>query len=166
VVIFGAAVRPDGRPSRALRDRVMAALAWGEEQSPPALYLPTGAVGRHGPAESTVMAGLLREGGVPAHRILEEPTGTDTFSSALACVALLRLRGHRGRVMAASSAYHLPRCVLLLRLAGFWQAGAVPPPPGVAATAWHRRWYWRLREVPALPYDAALMAWARLRGRL
>jgi hypothetical protein len=41
-------------------------------------------------------------------------------------------------------------------------ARAVPPPgrPPVS-----RRWYWRLREVPALPYDAALMAWARLRGR-
>jgi uncharacterized SAM-binding protein YcdF (DUF218 family) len=166
VVIFGAAVRPGGEPSRALRDRVMAAFAWGEAQSPPALYVPTGAVGRHGPAEAEVMAGLLREGGVPAHRIVQEPTGTDTFSSAVACVRLLRARGHRGRVMAASNAYHLPRCVALLWLAGFRDVGAVPPPAGPAASAWRRRWYWRLREVPALPYDALLMVWARLRGRL
>jgi hypothetical protein len=26
------------------------------------------------------------------------------------------------------------------------------------------RWYWRLRETPALPYDALLMVWLRARG--
>lgn len=165
VVILGAAVRPDGTPSRALHDRVMAALAWGERQDLPALYVPTGGVGRHGPAESTVMAGLLREAGVPPARILEEPTGTDTLSSVIACVRLLRAAGHAGPVMAATHRYHLPRSLALFRLAGL-PADAVPPPPGPAATGGRRRWFWRLREVPALPYDVALMAWARLRGRV
>jgi vancomycin permeability regulator SanA len=161
VVIMGAAVRPGGRPSRALRERVQAAIAWGERQDPPALYMPTGAVGRHGPAESAVMARLLEEAGVPAARILEEPTGTDTLSSVHACLALLHEAGHDGDVRVATHRYHLPRSLLLFRMGGV-AARAVPPPgrPPVS-----RRWYWRLREVPALPYDAALMAWARLRGR-
>ncbi|MGG5809826.1 YdcF family protein [Falsiroseomonas sp. CW058] len=163
VVILGAAVRPDGSPSRALRDRVAAALAWGEAQAPKALYVPTGAVGRHGPAESAVMARLLAEAGVEAGRIAEEPTGTDTFSSAVACIRLLRARGHHGPLRIATHRYHLPRSLLLFRLGGM-PARAVPPPPGPAATGQPRRWFWRLREVPALPYDAALMAWARLRG--
>jgi hypothetical protein len=30
---------------------------------------------------------------------------------------------------------------------------------------WSRRWFWRLREMPAIPYDAALMLWERARGR-
>ena len=162
IIIFGAAVRPDGSASPALRRRVEAAAAFGAGLPAP-LYVPTGARGRFGPAESAVMAALLRERGVSPERILEEPTGTDTLSSVLACLALLRARGHAaGPVFAATSGYHLPRCLLLLRLAGL-TASPVPPPE--ADPSWPRRWYWRLREAPALPYDAALMLAARLRGR-
>lgn len=161
VVILGAAVRPDGGPSRALRERVQAAIAWGERQDPPALYVPTGAVGLHGPAESEVMARLLRDAGVPPARIRQEPTGTDTLSSVRACLALLRATGHRGEVRVATHRYHLPRALALFRIAGV-PARPVPPPGRPPAS---RRWYWRLREVPALPYDAALMLWLRLRGR-
>lgn len=160
---MGAAVRPGGWPSRALRDRVAAALAWGETQPVPPLYIPTGAVGRHGPAECAVMAQLLQEAGVEPARITEEPTGTDTLSSVRACVALLR--GHAGPVRVATHRYHLPRTLLLFRLAGI-AAEAVPPPPGPAAGATLKRWRWRLREVPAVPYDAVLMAWHRMRGRV
>lgn len=163
IVIFGAAVRPDGQPSATLRHRVEAAARFGEALPVPPLYIPTGAKGRFGEAESTVMARLLREGlGVPADRIVEEPTGTDTFSSAVAVLRLLR--DHSGPVLAATSAYHLPRCVLLLRLAGL-RAGPVPPPPVPAATVLWKRWWWRLREVPALPYDALLMLWHRACAR-
>jgi hypothetical protein len=109
------------------------------------------------------MARLLGEAGVPPGRILEEPTGTDTLSSVIACLGLLR--GHRGALRVATHRYHLPRTRLLFRLAGR-PAGAVPPPPGPAAGATLARWRWRLREVPALPYDAALIALARLRGRV
>ncbi len=160
IVIMGAAVRRGGAPSRALSDRVAAALAWGEAQPVRPLYVPSGAVGRHGPAESTVMARLLLEAGVPPARILEEPTGTDTFSSVRACLALLR--DHAGPLHVATHRYHLPRVCLLFALGGR-PAKAVPPPRGPAATASLARWRWRLREVPALPYDAALMLLARAR---
>ena len=156
-------MRPDGRPSNALRRRVEAAADHGEALDPPPLYLPTGAKGRHGPAEATVMAALLAARGVPPERILEEPTARDTLSSALACVALLRACGHAGPVLAASNAYHLPRCRLLLRLAGR-QAGAIAP-DGPAARDWRRRWFWRLREVPALPWGVVRMLWVRLARR-
>ncbi len=164
ILIFGAAVRPDGQPSGALRRRVEAAAAHGATLDPPPLYVPTGARGRFGEAESRVMAALLVTFGVPRARILEEPTGTDTLSSVRACVRLLRARGHAGPVWAASSGYHLPRCVTLLWLAGM-PARAVPP-HGPDAAGWRARWRWRLREVPALPYDAALMIWHRARGRV
>jgi len=161
IVIFGAAVRPDGSASPALRRRVDAAAEFGARLHAP-LFLPTGAQGRFGPPDCAVMATLLRGRGVPAERILEEPTGTDTLSSVLACTALLREQRHAGPVFAATSGYHLPRCLLLLRLAGV-PARAVPPP--AADPSLPRRWYWRLREAPALPYDAALMLVARVRGR-
>ena len=166
IVIFGAAVRADGRPSGALRGRVEAAAAFGQRlaaRGQPPLYVPTGGVGRHGPAEAQVMARLLTDLGVSPRDILPEPTGTDTVSSVRAVRRLLE--GRERRVYAATSFYHLPRCVLLLRLAGL-RAWAAPPPAVPAATGLCRRWYWRLREVPALPLDAAIMLALRLSGRL
>lgn len=164
IVIFGAAVRPDGRPSRTLRRRVVAAAVFAR-RFPAALLVPTGGVGRHGEAEAVVMARLLRSLGVPGGRILIEPTGTDTLSSVRAVARLLRRGGHTGRVYVATSAYHIPRCVLLLRLAGL-NARAGKPPPGPAARAIGQRWFWRLRESVALPWDMALILAMRLQHRL
>lgn len=162
IVIFGAGVRPDGRPSRTLRRRVVAAATFAR-RFPAVLFVPTGGVGRHGDAEAVVMARLLRSLGVADDAIRIEPTGTDTLSSVRAVARMLR--GHAGPVYAATSAYHLPRCVLLLRLAGL-PAQRCPPPPVPAARSVPIRWYWRLREVPALPLDAAMALALRLTGRL
>jgi len=164
IVIFGAAVRRDGGPSTTLLRRVQAAAVFGRGFDAP-LYVPTGAVGRFGASEASVMAGLLIELGVPEAAILREETGRDTLSSARVVARLLRARGHTGLVYAVSSAYHLPRCVLLLRLAGL-PARAGPPPPFPAAQDFRRRWYWRLRELAALPFDGAQMLALRLLGRV
>lgn len=163
IVIFGAAVRPGGRPSTTLHRRVEAAAAFGERFADP-LFVPTGGVGRFGPSEASVMAELLVSRGVPAERILLEETGTDTLSSVRAVAALIRRRAIAAPVFAASSLYHLPRCLLLLRLMGIPAQAAIPPVVP-AATRWWRRCYWWLREVPALPYDVALALLLRLRGR-
>ena len=111
IVIFGAAVRPGGRPSTTLHRRVEAAVAFGARFTAP-LFVPTGAVGRFGPSEASVMARLLESRGVPPGRILLEETGTDTLSSARAVVHLLRSREGAATVFAASSINHLPRCDL------------------------------------------------------
>ena len=155
IVIFGAGLRPDGTPTATLTHRIDAALAFARGL-PDAIYLPTGGVGRHGPSEARAMAAALQAAGVAPASIILEETARDTFDSVIACRAILRQRGHRGAVFAATSAYHLPRCLVLLRLAGV-QASAVPPPDVPAASDWGRRWYWRLREVPALPWDVLLM---------
>ena len=162
VVIFGAAVRPDGQPSRTLRVRVEAALALGALLDRP-IYLPTGGVGRFGDAEAAVMTRLLRAAGVAEADIRPEPTAHDTVSSVRAVRKILI--GHGGPVYAASSAYHLPRCVVLLRLAGI-HARPCPPPPALAAALWRKRWWWRMREVPALPWDAAFVVWLRIKGKI
>jgi uncharacterized SAM-binding protein YcdF (DUF218 family) len=141
---------------------VEAAAAFGRGLDRP-LYLPTGGVGRFGPAEAQVMAGLLEGLGVAAADIRPEATAHDTVSSVRAVRRMLA--GHRGPVFAATSAYHLLRCVLLLRLAGL-RARACPPPAAPAAARWRTRWWWRLREVPAVPWDAAFMLALRVAGRL
>lgn len=156
IVIFGAAVRPDGGPSLTLRRRVMAAAEFGAGLERP-LYMPTGAKGRHGPAEAEVMGRLLQDLGVPADSIELECRGTDTLSSARACAALLRQ--WEGPIFAASSDYHLPRCVALLRVLGL---EAHPAPPPDSALPWRTRLWWRAREGLALPYDVALALAGRL----
>jgi uncharacterized SAM-binding protein YcdF (DUF218 family) len=164
IVIFGAAVRPDGSPSNTLRRRVEAAAALGLRH-PGALFIPTGAAGRHGPSEASVMAGLLAGFRIGPERIVLEETGTDTLSSVRAVRRLLRRQPRIGRIYAATSAYHLPRYVMLLRLAGV-HARPCPPPAFPAALRLRTRWYWRLRECAALPWDAALILALRLTGRL
>lgn len=161
IVIFGAGVRPDGQPSATLRHRVEAAIRFGATRLRP-LYIPTGGQGRYGDPEAVVMARLLRQSGVPDTAIVAEATATDTLSSVRAVLPLLQAYAP-APVFACSSAYHLPRCVTLLRLAGAG-ARACPPPPVPASGDFAKRWYWRLREVPALPYDAALVLWHRMRG--
>ncbi len=161
IVIFGAAVRPDGSASDTLRRRAAAAAAFGTELDRP-LYVPTGAIGQYGASEASVMAGLLAGFGVAPEDILLEETATDTLSSARAVAVLLR--HHGGPVYAASSAYHQPRCIALLRLAGV-AARKTPPPPFPAATGLGKRWFWRMREVAAMPWDIAILAALRLFGR-
>lgn len=156
IVLFGAGVRPDGSPSPTLARRIEAAWRFGEALPVPPLYLPSGGVGRHGPSEASVMAEHLRRAGVPAARILPDEAARDTLDTVFNCCAMLRAAGHRGQVFAASSAYHLPRCLLLLRLAGL-PARAVPPPPEPASHRFLRRWRWRLREVPAIPWDVLML---------
>lgn len=146
-MIFGAAVRADGQPSRALRQRTEAAFALGGTG---AHYMPTGAIGRHGPAEAVVMSALLRQYGVEEAQITQELTGTDTMSSARACANLLQ---GRGPVWVASSGYHIPRCRMLMRRFGV-STRACPPPP--ASSRWRTRWYWRVREAVAIPVDFLL----------
>lgn len=160
ILIFGAAVLPGGKPSTTLRRRVEAALA-AARGHPGARFVPTGAAGRHGPSEASVMAGLLQESGVASDRILLEESGTDTLSSVRAICRLWREQRLQGHVMVATSAYHLPRCLILLCLLGI-AARPCPPPrePSIRGQC-----YWWLREVPALPYDVALALWARITGR-
>lgn len=148
---MGARVLPGGRPSGALRRRVAAAVA---AAGPATRFLVTGAVGGHPPSEARVMAELLRAAGVPEARIALEETGTDTLSSLIACVHILRVAGARD-VVVCSDAYHLPRCRAVLRALGV-RAGAAPAHGARAATG-TLRWLWALaREAAGLPWDVCL----------
>jgi uncharacterized SAM-binding protein YcdF (DUF218 family) len=158
VVIFGAAIRPDGTPSGAMRDRVGAAVRFGRRLLPRPIYIVTGGRGRYGPPEAEVMAQLLLARGVDADHIRMEPTSRNTLRSALAVSKMLA--GEPGPVYAATSAYHMPRCVLLLGLTGL-DAHRSPPSIGPASSRLLLRWWWRLREIPAIPIDAAALLWLR-----
>lgn len=151
IIIFGAALWAGGVPSPTLRRRVEAALRFGATLDDP-VFMPTGGIGKVPPSEASVMAKMLGDAGVPADSIIAEETALDTTDSVFACRTLVA--GWAGPVWACSSDYHLPRCVLLLRLAGV-RAGVCPPLPE------HERIWMRMfrigREAAAIVYDVAVV---------
>jgi len=155
VIIFGAAVRADGRPSGSLRRRIEGALAWAARHEE-ALFIPTGGIGRTGPAEAKVIRDGLVARGIAAKRIIPEMHGRDTLESVRLCDALLRARGDCRRIICCTSGYHQPRCALLFRLLGY--RVICPPMPrewgGLRAGTYLR---YLLKEVVATPYDAILL---------
>ncbi len=154
IVIFGAAVHRGGRPSRMLTRRVQAAYQTGRKLDNP-LYVPTGGVGQFHPSEAAVMRRLLLRAHVPLERIVMEETATDTLSSVRAVRRLLEEHEFEGTVYVATSKFHLPRCMILMRLAGL-RPVACEPPKVAASRRFFRRWFWRLREIPAIPLDVGI----------
>ena len=161
MIVFGAAVRPDGSPSGTLRRRIRAAVSAGNAR--PLCYLVTGGLVRHPPAEAAVMRRLLLEMGVTEDRILIEDRARNTRQSAGLCAAILRRQGDVGEVMLCSSRYHLPRCRMLLRLNGV-RCGRGAASDDAAAVGRSRYVYSWLREVAAMPMDALLVVLRRVSG--
>lgn len=158
ILLLGAAVRADGRPSAALARRIAAA-ARAAEVYPGAVVFCSGGVGRHGPSEASVMArDLVRLGVAPARLVLDEAS-LDTFQTAVATARYMRAE-RLVRCLVCTDSYHVLRARALMRMFGM-QGGAWP-----ARAGWRQMgagpWVWmRLREMLATPYDLALAAMKR-----
>jgi uncharacterized SAM-binding protein YcdF (DUF218 family) len=152
IVIFGAAVWPDGGPSPSLRRRV----AYGRQAAlddPEALIFCSGGVGRHGPSEASLMARLLIEAGIDPARIALDERSRDTMENVAAAAAFIRAEGLEGAVV-CTDGYHAPRVRMLFRALGV-ASRAGPIRKGYAGTRKH--WLRMVaREVLAYPYDWAL----------
>jgi uncharacterized SAM-binding protein YcdF (DUF218 family) len=155
VIVFGAAVRSNGKPSAALRRRIRRASEWAA-RNPTSMIVATGAAGDNGVTEAVAIKEALVADGVQPGRILVEPKGRDTLQSVRLCSRLIRQRGDCGRVVCCTSRYHQPRCALLLRLLGY---RVVLPDLPMTRGRLSRSGVARLilREVAALPYDAVLL---------
>lgn len=97
---------------RRLRNAV---LMWQEQPGTP-LYIAGG--GPFATRESTVLARLAQDWGVPASALHVEDQSTSTWESAFAMREMLG-----GRVRVVSSAVHLPRSLVAFRAAGFEACG-------------------------------------------
>ena len=158
IVIFGAAVRADGRPSAALLRRI----GYGFEAAcahSDAAVLCSGGVGRAGPSEASVMAGILERQGLARERLIADEASLDTLQSVAAAARLARVRGS-AFVVACSDGYHLPRIRLMLGVLGVRSVAG--PRSGPRGDRLHRLGM-ALREIPAIPYDVALVAAQRKR---
>ena len=155
VVIFGAGVRADGSPSPTLRRRIEGALRWAKHD-PTALLMPTGGVGKIGPAEAAVVERELLAAGIDPSRIVVERTGRDTLESVRRCDRILKVHGDCEHVIVCTSGYHQVRCSLLFRLLGYRVAvGPVSGKLGRLSTATYIKAI--AKEVLATPYDSTLL---------
>lgn len=154
IVIFGAAVLADGRPSPSLLRRIGYGLQAAVDH-PDAPILCSGGVGRAGPSEASIMADALRRHGVAAERLVMDETSLDTLQSVIAAGRFVRQRRLDG-VLVCSDRYHLPRIRLMLAVLGV-ATEVCPTARGRAGT---RLVYWfrmYLREALAIPYDVAIV---------
>ncbi len=154
IVIFGAAVRPDGRASPSLRRRVGYGLA-AARAAPDDLVFCSGGIGRFGASEASVMAGLLIAAGVDPARIVLDEASRDTLENVIAAAGFIRAQGLDGAVV-CTDGYHVPRARMLFAALGVAsRRGPVSAGRGGApVSAWLGM---TAREAVAYPYDWAIV---------
>lgn len=152
IVIFGAAVRPDGSPSGTLARRVKAAWDCGRSYAD-TRYLVSGGIRADGVAEWQVMRKQLLQLGVPAACIATETEGVDTLHQVRNCIRILSAHSvGEDELWIATSRYHKARCWALFAAHGI-QTHVVPAPPDRYDVPLRKLlWFW-FREFFALPYD-------------
>lgn len=154
IVIFGAAVWPDGRPSPSLRRRVAyGAIAARSRPDDPVFC--SGGVGRFGPSEASLMGELLAGAGIDPSRIALDEDSLDTLQNVVAAARFIHRGGLEGAVV-CTDRYHLARARMLFTALG------VASEPGPIATGRDGAPlpYWltmRARELAAYPYDLAVV---------
>lgn len=110
IVVFGAAVRPDGAPSIVLAERVSRATELYREGLADTVVM-SGGIEPNGFDETVVMRDLAISQGVPAGAIVLDRRGVSTSASVDRTAEILRRRGLT-TVLAVSQPYHLPRIKL------------------------------------------------------
>lgn len=160
IVIFGAAVRSDGRPSASLARRIGYGLS-AAQALPQAPIFCSGGVGKVGPSEASIMAERLAACGVDPARLVLDEASLDTLQSVVAAACFVRSRSLAGCIV-CSDRYHIPRIRLLLGALGVLAApGPLAPGRGGAGLRhWTRM---RLREGLAIPYDLGIVLARRRR---
>ena len=157
VVVFGAAVRPDGSASPTLARRTGYAAAVAEANPRADLFL-SGGVGRFGAAEAVVMAELLA-GTVSRDRLVLDTHSLDTLQTVYAAAAFAKAHNY-ARVLTCTDAYHQPRVGMLFRLFGVRSR----PVQLVARGRKRLRAKMWLREGAAIPYDLIAGLHARIQA--
>lgn len=160
IVVFGAAVRPDGSPSATLRRRAQIAARAALADSTAEIFC-SGAVGTYPPSEAKVIASLL-DGAVAPDRVHLDEVSRDTLQTVRAATAFARTHGFDACV-ACTDRYHQPRVRMLFALFGMPASSA----SGSVSDSgpWRYRAKMAVREAAALPYDFIAGLWAVRRSQ-
>ena len=154
IVIFGAAVGPDGRASPSLRRRAHFGFLAAQSRPDDRIFC-SGGVGRFGGSEAALISELLTDRGVDSARIVLDEVSTDTLQNTVAAARFIRSNRLEGAV-ACTDAYHLPRVQMLFSVLGI---DSVPGPSRSRGTVSRLSYkvVMGLREVAAYPYDLAIV---------
>lgn len=144
IVVFGAGVYADGRPSDALVDRVRTGCALHKE-FPSARLIFSGGPGQGAVSETQAMRALALKEGVPADAIGLDARGVNTQATVDNTAATMNARGLK-RLLAVSHFYHLPRVKMCFARAGV-EAYTVPARESYLLTYMP---YYMAREVAAV----------------
>jgi len=123
IIVPGARAYADGRPSRALADRMRTACELYREGRAPLLVV-SGGPGDGTFHETDVMRKMALAGGVPASAIVVDRGGVNSRATAENAAVLLGARGVDSTLV-VSHAYHLPRLKLIVERQGL-RAYTVP----------------------------------------
>ena len=154
IVIFGAAVQPDGKASPSLRRRAyLGALA--AQERPDDWIFCSGGVGRFGASEASIIAELLTGRGLDSARIVLDEESVDTLENTVAAARFIWSKQLDGAI-ACTDDYHLPRVQMLFSVLG---VDSVPGPSTsqMSGTRMYYKWAMRMRELAAYPYDLAIV---------
>ncbi len=147
IVVLGARVLEDGRPSSSLWRRVHHAVELMRKGRSKVLLL-TGGIGKHWPSEALVMKELSVSYGVAPDQIIMDETATSTMQNAAACAQIMRKNGWTTAII-VTDYYHLKRSLLAFKSFGISAIGSAPEQKDYDRIHW-RRWYLYTRELLAL----------------
>jgi vancomycin permeability regulator SanA len=152
VVVFGAQVHDDGRPSTSLRDRMDTAVELYEAGLVKRVFV-SGGVGESGYNEALVMNEMAIDAGVPAEDVVVDSNGVSTDATVTDTIPFFGDEGWR-RILAVSQFYHLPRIKLAYQRAG-WDvltvpagtSAPIPQTPRLVAREIPAFWFYYLKAV-------------------
>ena len=152
-VVFGAKVDADGRPCTALSDRLDTAIQV-YRQGLVGYLIMTGARDAGGRDEPAAMATYAVAHGIPSDRIILDPGGTNTQSSAVGCGAIARQCGFE-KLLLVTQYFHCARVKLAFDRAEM-PCYTVPTcsarEAGGGAVKLSREGFFLLREAMAFPF--------------
>ena len=138
IIIHGCWFRKDGTLPPLLRDRADKALTFWRKQKETtgkeAIFVPSGGQGKDEPMpEGEAIRQYLRSQGVPEDLILTEFRSKNTLENMSFSGKLIREKNPEGKVLFATSSYHVFR-------SGIWAKRAGLPAEGIGSrTRW---WFW------------------------
>jgi uncharacterized SAM-binding protein YcdF (DUF218 family) len=136
IIVLGARVLENGKPSNALRERVAQAVALHKAGIAP-FILCTGGLGDNPPTEAQAGKELAQKLGVPASQVLEEDRSDSTPENARFAARICRERGWKSVVL-VSQPYHLWRARRLFEREGLLVSTSPTPLPRVDDSWWTR----------------------------
>lgn len=145
LLVLGAGIEKNNRPSPILEDRLVSALKFIRKFNPKHIVL-SGTKRRQKYNEPSVMMNYIVSAGVNQDSIIFDESGFSTFHS----IMNIKTKYDPGKIIIVSQRFHLYRSLLISRLLGFHSIGLAADNISFSNNL---KAYWYFRECVAIPYN-------------